>query len=249
MPGGTTTLVFQTVLPPLLHAKGPSTLEFEGGTHNPFAPPFDFLARAFLPLINRMGPRVEARLERAGFAPAGGGRFTVSVTPAEKLAPLHLMERGEIRRKVARGLVAHLPRHIAERELDVVKQKLGWEGESLVVEELSDPAGPGNALLIEIESDHVTEVFSGIGRLGIRAEALATHTVDEARAYLAAGVPVGEHLADQLLLPLALAGGGSYRTLAPTQHTLTQVETVRRFVEIPIAVERESDKAWVVRIG
>ena len=246
---GSTTLVFQTVLPPLLHAKEPSTLEFEGGTHNPFAPPFDFLAKAFLPLINRMGPRVEAKLERAGFAPAGGGRFTVGVTPAEKLAPLHLTERGDIRRQVARGLVAHLPRHIAERELDVVRQKLGWEGESLVVEELTDPAGPGNALLIEVESEHVTEVFTGIGQIGLKAEGLATRTVDEARRYLGAGVPVGEHLADQLLLPLALAGGGSYRTVAPTRHTLTQVETVRRFVEVPIAVEREADKAWVVRVG
>src|SRR5437867_958993 len=72
---GSTGLVLQTVLPPLLTAPGPSTLTLEGGTHNPTAPPFDFLARAFLPLISRMGPSATARLERPGFYPAGGGQM------------------------------------------------------------------------------------------------------------------------------------------------------------------------------
>jgi hypothetical protein len=58
-------------------ASGHSTLTLEGGTHNPMAPPFDFLARCFMPLIHRMGPSVELGLRRHGFFPAGGGRFHV----------------------------------------------------------------------------------------------------------------------------------------------------------------------------
>ncbi|MGH7202433.1 MAG: RNA 3'-terminal phosphate cyclase, partial [Planctomycetaceae bacterium] len=81
---GSTTLVVQTVLPMLLTAAGPSSLMLEGGTHNPHAPPFDFLARSFLPLINRMGPRVEAALDRPGFYPAGGGRFEVRIEPVSE---------------------------------------------------------------------------------------------------------------------------------------------------------------------
>src|SRR5689334_15022558 len=84
---GSTTLVLQTVLPALMTASGPSELVLEGGTHNPFAPPFDFLARAFLPLIERMGPRFEASLERPGFYPAGGGKFQLRIDPAARLAP------------------------------------------------------------------------------------------------------------------------------------------------------------------
>src|SRR5690242_17256048 len=72
---GSTTLVLQTVLPALLLADAPSTVLLDGGTHNPLAPPFPHLARAFLPLVERMGPRVSAVLERAGFYPAGGGRL------------------------------------------------------------------------------------------------------------------------------------------------------------------------------
>lgn len=72
---GSMTLVLQTVLPALLTADAPSKLTLEGGTHNPFAPPIDFLEKAFLPLVGRMGPRVSVSLERAGFYPAGAGEW------------------------------------------------------------------------------------------------------------------------------------------------------------------------------
>ena len=75
----------QTVLPPLLTATGPSRVTIEGGTHNPLAPPVDFFERSFLPFVRRMGPRVELRLERCGFYPAGGGRIVVEVEPAAAL--------------------------------------------------------------------------------------------------------------------------------------------------------------------
>ena len=94
---GSTSLVLQTILPPLMLADGPSSLVLEGGTHNIHAPPFDFLDRVFLPILNRMGPRVSARLVRPGFYPAGGGRIEVEIEPLRQLARLDLLERGELR--------------------------------------------------------------------------------------------------------------------------------------------------------
>src|SRR5688572_16449750 len=96
---GSATLVLQAVLPALLTARGASTLVLEGGTHNPFAPPFDFLDKAFLPLLRRMGARVEVALERPGFYPAGGGRFQVRVEPVERLERLDLPSRGDAKRR------------------------------------------------------------------------------------------------------------------------------------------------------
>src|SRR5580692_4256546 len=151
---GSTTLV----LPALLTADGPSSLTLEGGTHNPHAPPIDFLEKAFLPLINRMGPTVNVTLERAGFYPAGGGRFIVNVQPAAKLLPLHLPERGEIKRRLAQAVVAALPGEIAKRELHKVEKMLGWSGEQLQIRQLPNEWGPGNLLTLEIESQHVTEI-------------------------------------------------------------------------------------------
>lgn len=245
---GSTTLVFQTVLPPLLCAAGPSLLTFEGGTHNPMAPPFEFLERAFLPLVRRLGPRVEAELERPGFYPAGGGRLTVTLEPVPHLQGFDLLERGPIRRRRATALVSRLPRHIAERELQQVARETGWEREVLEVREV-DALGPGNALLLELGSENVTEVFTGIGQRGVPAETVASRAVQEMRRYLDAGVPVGEHLADQLLLLLALAGSGSFATHPLSGHAATQMELIPRFLDVRIAVERAAEARWVVRVG
>jgi len=246
---GSATLVLQTILPALMCAPGPTVAVFEGGTHNPLAPPFDFLQRAFLPLIARMGPKVTATLERPGFYPAGGGRFTVEIEPVGKLAPLELMERGEIRSRRARALIASLPPHIATRELEVVAAKLGWEQSALQLETIEGSRGPGNVLLIEVESDHVTELVTSFGEKGVRAEQVATQAVEQVRRYLAAGVPVGEHLADQLLLPLAMAGGGGFRTLSLSRHATTQIETLRRFLGVAVQTEELGRDDVRVRIG
>ena len=243
---GSTGLVIQTVLPALLIASGPSTLTLEGGTHNPAAPPFDFLERAFLPLVASMGPRVSAVLNCPGFYPAGGGRCTVSILPAARLEPLTLLERGAIKRRQARALVARLPRQIADRELAVVRTRLGWSEDELetVIVDGSAP-GPGNVLRLEIESEHLTEIFCGFGEVGTRAESVAEHAAKEARRYLAAGVPVGVHLADQLLVPLALAGGGSFRTIGLSSHSRTNLDVIRLFLPTRITAKGDRDDVLV----
>jgi RNA 3'-terminal phosphate cyclase (ATP) len=240
---GSTTLILQTVLPALLLASGPSHLTLEGGTHNPMAPPFEFLERVFLPLVRRMGAQVEITLERAGFYPAGGGRLEAVIHPAA-LSPLDLLERGEIRSRRGTVLLANLPEHIAERELRHLAQQTSWPEGALEVRRV-ESAGPGNAVLLELESDGITEVFTSIGEVGVAAEKVADRAVQEMRAYLAAGVPVGEHLADQLLLLLALAGGGSFRTLPLSLHARTQIELIPRFLDVRIEVEEEGDNRLV----
>ena len=245
---GSTTLVLQTILPPLLLADGRSTIELKGGTHNPFAPPFDFLDRAFVPLINRMGARVALMLERPGFYPAGGGRMRVEVEPAGRLLPIHLTQRGKILRRLCRAAVSNLPEHIAERELATVASALDWPQECLESRRYQGSFGPGNVVTIEVESEHVTEVFTGFGRRGIPAETVAGEVATEARRYLEAGVPVGEHLADQLLLPLALAEGGEFITVEPSLHATTNIEVIQQFLEVPILIEK-AEQNWRVVIG
>lgn len=245
---GSTGLVLQTVLPPLLAADGPSTLTLEGGTHNPFAPPFEFLARAFLPLVARMGPKIEATLDRPGFYPAGGGQISVGISPVPKLDALVLLERGETTRRRARAVVANLSGRIAHRELRIVQEKLGWpadELEAVVLGGANGARGPGNAIMLEIESEHVTEVFTGFGQVGVRAEAVAEQAIRDARGYLAAHVPVGVYLADQLLIPLALAGGGVFRTVPLSGHSTTNADVIGRFIGITIKVSPEPSGAAV----
>ena len=246
---GSATLVLQTVLPALLTAPGPSTLILEGGTHNPLAPPFDFLAACVNPLIHRMGPTVELELKRPGFFPAGGGRFHARVQPTTKLSPIALLERGSIRSRHARIWTSKLPEHVAERELAVVRAELKWRADECSVESVPYPLGPGNAVVLEIEAEQVTAVFTSFGERGRPAEEVAKAAVEAAKAWLDANVPVDEHLADQLLLPMALAGGGSFRTTKPSLHTTTNAEIIRRFLPVPIRIDPEREFVWRVTVG
>ncbi len=237
---GSATLVLQTVLPALLIAEGPTKLTLEGGTHNPFAPPFDFLAEAFLPLVNRMGPQVRAQLQHAGFYPAGGGQFTVHIQPSAKLKGFELLERGEILRRHVIACVANLPAHVARRECAKIARQSGWDQSCFEVKEIHDSRGPGNVVMIRIESQHVTELFTGFGQRGVKAERVAGDVWQEAREYLAAEVPVGPHLADQLLLPLGIAAHhgsrGAFVTMPLTRHSTTHIEVLQKFLEVNITV-------------
>jgi RNA 3'-terminal phosphate cyclase (ATP) len=246
---GSSTLVFQTVLLPLLLGSAePSTLSFEGGTHNPMAPPFDFLARTFLPLLSRMGARVEVELHRYGFYPAGGGSWSATVYPAPRLERLELLERGDIKGTSARALVASIPASVGLRELEALSAALGWERTSCRPLMISDSRGPGNALLAVIESEQVTEVVTGFGDRGVPAERVAGLVAEEVRRYLAAGVPVGEHLADQLLLPMALGQGGCFRTLEPSLHCTTQAQLLQLFVGTVVSMTPEAAGVWRIEL-
>jgi RNA 3'-terminal phosphate cyclase (ATP) len=240
---GSTTLVLQTVLPPLLLADARSELVLEGGTHNPGAPIFEFLQKAYLPLINRMGPHVEVHLERHGFYPAGGGRLVVTIEPLPVLRGFHLLERGAIIDKKVVAIIANLAGHIASREVGRILESLEWEAFS-GSERRVDAHGPGNAVWAEIHSEHITELFQSFGRLGVPAEAVADEVVVQAQNYLTCGAPVGPYLADQLLLPLgisawqsgssAAADGSSFLTCPLTEHSNTHMEIVRQFLGIHI---------------
>jgi RNA 3'-terminal phosphate cyclase (ATP) len=251
---GSTTLVLQTILPALLLADGVSTVTLEGGTHNPSAPPFDFLTRVYLPLLGRMGPQVSATLDRPGFFPAGGGRLRMTVHPGRDLGWLELLERGEILERKVHVLISRLPRHIAERECQTIAERTGWDRSCFEVEEVENSAGPGNVVMVQLQSDHVTELFTGFGQRGVRAETVASQVCDEARRYLDADVPVGEHLADQLLLPLGIGacrgtGGGAFRTFRLTQHATTHIEVLKAFLDVRIEVEEQDQDRCVVRVG
>lgn len=245
---GSTTLVFQTVLPGLLFARERSRLTLEGGTHNPHAPPFDFLAKTFLPIVQRMGASVGVRLEAYGFYPAGGGRFIVEIEPCSTLCQLALLDRGSTRVH-ARALVASLPETIAKRELSVVRERLGLDRSLCRVESIQSSVGPGNVLMIVIEGESVIEVVTGFGIKGVTAEKVAADACDEAEAYLAVDAPVGIHLADQLLIPMALARGGSFRTMKPTAHMLTNAAVIQRFMDVAIEIEHESGGVHRVTVG
>jgi RNA 3'-terminal phosphate cyclase (ATP) len=218
----------------------------EGGTHNPLAPPFEFLRDAFAPLLARAGAGLALELERPGFHPAGGGRLRAVVTPAAEPRPLELLERGAERARRAEIALAHLPREIAEREWSVLAREL--PGLARVDRELASSVGPGNCISIHLEFEHATEVVTAFGERRLGAERVAQRAASEARRYLGASAPVGEHLADQLMLPLALLAGGRYRTVEPSLHARTNAEIIGLFLPGAVRLEPDGRGGWLVSV-
>lgn len=236
---GSCTLVLQTLLPALLFADAPSVVNISGGTHNPMAPPAHFLQRAYGRVLAAMGAEMDIELKRFGFYPAGGGEIVAKVSPCPQLRPLELMSRGERIAGHAESFIAGVPADVAKRELAGVKSAMGWDDAQLAIRGLPHDQGPGNALLITLESQHVTEVFCAFGEKMVRSEAVAKKAISQVRQYIASGAAVGEHLADQIMLPLALAGSGRFSTACVSQHATTNAEIIARFLPVRITFEEQ----------
>jgi RNA 3'-terminal phosphate cyclase (ATP) len=235
---GSCTLVLQTVVPALLHAQQPSTVHIRGGTHNAMAPPVEFLQRTYLPLLARMGAEVDLELMRHGVYPAGGGEVVATVRPCARLRQLSLMERGNYVAGHADAFVAGLPPGVGLRELACIGDAMQWDADRLRMHRLPGEQGPGNAVLITLKYEHVTEVCAGFGAKAVRAEAVAQEAIAQARTYMESDAAAGEHLADQLLLPMALAGGGRFTASTVSSHAETNAAVIARFLPVAIDFER-----------
>lgn len=246
---GSATLVLQTVLPPLVLADGPSHLVIEGGTHNPMAPPADFVEHTLIPALAKLGVSASVAVERMGFFPAGGGKIAVSIAPVKTWHALDLDRREKNAAIRAKAYTSQIPSSVGARELRVLREKLDIDADGLEVVEVADSVGPGNAVCAFIQTESLTEVVTGFGERGVRAERVAKHVVDEARRFLAARVHVGEHLADQLIVPMALGRGGRFLTVAPSRHLETVIEVTRAFLDIDITSQPGNDSAWEIRVN
>ncbi|OMH32769.1 RNA 3'-terminal phosphate cyclase [Motiliproteus sp. MSK22-1] len=251
---GSTTLLFQTVLMPLLLADEVSELYFEGGTHNGMAPSFDFIEQCFLPVAKKMGCRVDVSLERYGFYPAGGGAWRAKIYPLQResnptgsMSSLSMLDDGEIRCQSAMATSARIPKHVTERELEQIHRKCYWPRASLH-QNLVNSVGPGNIVSLRVERDQLTEVFETVGELNVSAERVAGRAIRKMKRYLKARVTVGEYLADQLVLPMALGKGGCFSTLLPSQHLRTNIDVIKQLLDIDIQLIQINEDHWQVLV-
>ncbi|MFP3873378.1 MAG: RNA 3'-terminal phosphate cyclase [Thiohalophilus sp.] len=245
---GSTSLVLQTILPALILASSPSQLQITGGTHNPMAPTYEYLHYTFLPILRRMGADIRSELIRPGFYPRGGGQIAVSIHPVKRLEPLYLSQRGQIVHQYARILSSRLPRHVAEREWQIIHQQLHYPESQRELIFADNALSPGNAVNLILQTTHLNEVFTALGKPGLPAEQVAQSAVDDLRRYLDTPAPVDAHLADQLLLPIALAGEGGFRTTAMTSHTRTNMAIITRFTHNRFVARELAPDDWEIRL-
>ncbi len=228
---GSVALVLQTIALPLALADGPSTITLRGGTHARWAPIVPFLEHAWLPHLRAMGVGLSLELRQMGFYPAGGGELVLRVEPgASSLTPLHLeAPRGALGLEVE-AVVSELSESIARRELAAVAARLSGE-RVLLRSGTVRSVGPGNALwIVARDEDGAANVFSAVGDAAVAAEDVAAEAAERFVAWRASGAAIEEYLSDQLLVPLALAGGGDFTTNALSLHTTTNVDVIEAFL-------------------
>lgn len=223
-------LVLQAVLPILAAAQSRSLVDVVGGTHVPGAPVFEFLARHWLPTVARLGLRAACRLERAGFRPSGEGRMRATAESWTRPASLDLTRRGALIALRGVSVSARVRGEVAQRQREACARRL-WEERRLEVEwdaVEAKSARPGSYLYVEALFEHSRAAFAHLGQRGLGPEGLGERVARRLLLFLEeqADAAVDAHLAEQLVVPLALARGGGALTTPEVGPGLERVAAV-----------------------
>lgn len=245
---GSVLLIAQCVLPCLLHAEGESVVVLEGGTHAESAPIYDFFERVYLPCLRRMGAEVSSELNQVGFYPAGGGKVTLRIQPMKHRRYLEIMEAGGLREARLTALSHGIDPKIGEDEVRICHAALENDPAFILESRMVNSPGPGNVLFAELASDHITELFSICGDVDISRKEVAERVAGMVRRYRELEVPVWRFLADQLLLPMAIGAGGKYLTVPPSRHSQTNLEVIRKFLDIEIKLENRKNGQYCIEV-
>ena len=235
---GSTTLVAQTVIPILL-GRGDSTLTIEGGTHNPMAPSADFLIESYCRAMRQFGAQIDVVIEQPGFAPVGGGKLRVNIQGVD-FNGAAFDEPGSLQKRGVLAASSGLAHQIALTEVEAALAALGWK-ESDGTAHTWKAIGPGNVVSASLQYEHITAHFTELGQKGVQAEAVAKRLARQVASYLGSDAVVCPHLADQLMIPIALFGG-SFVAGPLTLHSHTQLELIPEFLDVEFAVEAAPNK-------
>jgi RNA 3'-phosphate cyclase len=222
---GAVTLIAQALLPPLLKAGTPATIILKGGTHVPWSPPAHYLSHVFLPTLATMGAKVEMTLERWGWYPRGGGEIRLTVKASRPLIRIQWQTPAKSSAFQALSAAAKLPEHVARRQAARLAARL----EENVPVEIIPAGGQDPGSLVFLWGPQAG--FTALGARGKPAERVADEVVEAYLAFRARGAALDRHLADQVLIYLALAKGPSrFTTEAVTSHLLTNVWVIEQFL-------------------
>jgi len=243
---GSTTLVAETILLPLTLAKRPSEILIIGGTHNPLSPPFHYFSEVFLETLRTLNLKVRANLEKWGFYPQGGGRIRLFIEPSEISSTskiTKILERGELKSISGLSVVANLPVSIALRQKDSLIKELkpfSLPEPEIEIEEIKTLSAGTFLFLKLIFEDNLIAGFSGLGKIGKRAEEVGKEVVQQFKDYWSFQKAFDPYLADQLILYLALAKKPfSFTTSRITSHLTTIVWLLEKFLNLKISIDQE----------
>ena len=247
---GSTSLLFQALLPSLIRASEGSRITIKGGTHVPFSPPFHYIRDVFAPTVAKLGIRIEVNLLRYGYYPQGGGEARIEIAPSECVRGITLLERGEIISIRGVSGVGNLPIGIAERQSKAAVDLLLQLGLDAKIDLMEVPAfGKGTFLFLLLESANCVAGFSALGAIGKKAETVGEQAAAELIDHYRTPACLEPHLADQIIPYLAVAGEeSSFTTSLISGHLLTNLWVTEKFSGVKYVVEGEKGRPGKVHL-
>ncbi|MBN1563972.1 MAG: RNA 3'-phosphate cyclase [Anaerolineae bacterium] len=239
---GATTLVLQTVLLPLALAAGESTIQIHGGTHVPNSPAGHYVRDVYVPVLLSMGIDAQVYMNCYGWTPEGGGTIEAQTAGNGELIGLDKRERGRIERVFGTAIGCNLPSHIPQRIANRAVNLLGeFDAPVDIRPQRTRSISTGAGIFLAAEYTNGRGGFGVIGRKGMPSEAVAEKAITSLLQFHDSSAAVDRHLADQLILPMALASGESaFTTDDLTSHLYTNINTVRAFVDRPIKIDEST---------
>jgi RNA 3'-terminal phosphate cyclase (ATP) len=228
---GSVTLLMQCLLPAMLTADEPISLEVSGGTDVQWSPTIDYYRHVFLPALSCFGARARLELRQRGYFPRGQGSVLLKTEPSSLRAG-HLRARESERDVEGISHCSNLPEHVAKRQAESASRVLREAGlsSSISHETLRLPStGSGITLWSGFKGG------SALGSRGLPAEEVGGRAATELATEMRSAAAVDTHLCDQLIPYLAMAGG-SYTVREISDHTRTNIWTAGQFFKRRIGI-------------
>jgi RNA 3'-terminal phosphate cyclase (ATP) len=220
-----------------------------------WAPPYDYAADVWLPLLDRIGVNARLELRASGWFPLGKGEILARIDGRGRaviggLPPIDAAERGRLLRVRGRAIAANLPSHVSERMAARARWRLQQVGAPVEIAAITTGAAcPGAGLFLVAEYENCGCGFGALGERGKPSELVADEAVDRLLAHGQSGAAFDRHLADQALLPLALAWGTSrFTTEAVTPHLESNGWVIEQFGLARVHWRRDESGVGTVQV-
>ncbi|MFH1056646.1 MAG: RNA 3'-terminal phosphate cyclase [Candidatus Micrarchaeota archaeon] len=246
---GSVTLVMQTLLLPLVFSNSAKTVEIKGGTHVKWSPTADYFEKVFLPSARKFGVNAKMRLLKHGFYPQGGGIIEITVKPSRKLSSTEFLGKGKLETLEGISAVSNLPLEIAERQKKSILKTLVSENISPKIKvESVQSESQGTFVFLQAGFETITAGFSSLGEKGKPADKVGEECALKFLEFSNSQESVDEHLGDQLIPIMALAGGKSSINAKLTDHFLSNIRVCEQFLPVKFSVEGRTGEIGSVEV-
>jgi len=229
---GSISLLLQAILPAIIFGDSVITLDIAGGTAGLGSPTVEYTKHVILKNLELLGVRTNLDILRQGFYPKGGGRVRLRVFQTKKLKPLECIDRGKLKRLHGFSVVGSLEKSIAERQANVAAEYLkehGYEAEIEIKKEIT--YSPGTSITLIAEFENCVIGADALGKKGKPAEQVGKEVAKKLMNSISSKACFDVHMADNILVYLALADGKSKITVEDvSNHFRTNAYIIERFL-------------------